>query len=138
MRGRNATLQHLLKEEVLLPNHRAADLKKKPDVVISEEYTQIVDNFTDDGDFILSDEADIPESAQSARAMPSIVQTPVFKKKSKNMIDEGLLRSLLSDKAADTYTQSDLTKRLNSQAKLNSNKMPVSHSVSRRANSFVA
>jgi len=81
MHGRHATLQHLLKGEVLLPNHLEADLNKKPNVLISEEYTQIVDNFTDDGDFILSDEADIPESA---RAIPSIIQTPVFKKKSKN------------------------------------------------------
>ena len=40
-----------------------------------------MDVFTDDGDLVISDDADIPESA---RAIPSITVTPIFYKKSKN------------------------------------------------------
>jgi len=57
-------------------------------VLGSEEQTQQVDCFTDDGDLVLSDEANIPDSARAS--LPKISLTPVFQKKSKHQIDLGL------------------------------------------------
>ena len=50
----------------------------------SEEQTQNVDCFTQDGDLVLSDDANIPESA---RAIPTVLQAPVLNMKCKNMVD---------------------------------------------------
>ena len=51
--------------------------------------------FTEDGDLVLSDEANVLDSARAA--VPSICQlTPVFQKKSKHMID------MLTNSAATT------------------------------------
>lgn len=45
-------------------------------VLGSEEQTQQVDSFTEDGDLVLSDEANIPDSARTA--IPALILTPVF------------------------------------------------------------
>ena len=56
-------------------------IEKTRNVIGSEEQTQNVECFTDDGDLVMSDDADIPDSA---RAVPCIIKTPIFEKKCKN------------------------------------------------------
>ena len=69
---KNFFVEHSLQEEnneAPLSNQFEPHLSKRPSIVGSEEQTQVVDNFTDEGDFILSDEADA-EIPESARGLP--------------------------------------------------------------------
>ena len=60
---------------------------KKLSAVGSEELTQNVEQFTEEGDFIMSDEADVPDSA---RLTPLIERAPLFSYKQKSEIEESI------------------------------------------------